>query len=598
MLLWRVIAEDLGDRCRVCTTRDFETVTRRSEHEGLSFLTITLPRFGRDFDEALSQGVVAHAHFAGFQRKGGLPQFLGGFLELVFSRKSGVLLNVPNLSAIVAIRQLTRLCSKVALPCSYDRERYALEQYIETDKELEAVEMLWDDEEIHRFQRLSRLLFGRVFSYMDNLHATGQLVPKHGPGSTADHLLGNEKYDLLEWTKRLEHGGFHSVDFILPNSRFWMNLENVKFLSPGEERPVKVIPVPKTLETPRIIAIEPTCMQYAQQAVAERLVQSLETFTVSRDFVGFTDQVPNQRLAKSASLDGSLATLDLSEASDRVSNQLVTYLLRGYTHLLDAVASCRSVTADVPGFGLHSLTKFASMGSALTFPIEAVVFTTIVFCGIESAIGRRLAYKDLQVFVGQVRIYGDDIIVPTEYAQAVMGTLGLFGFKVNRHKSFWNGKFRESCGKEYFNGHDVSVVKLREVSPSSLRDVKEIVSWVDFRNQLYAAGFSSSVDLIDEHLTKILKGYFPQVGPDSPLLGRVNGNGSFDIHSMDPRTHQFLAKGWKVSADPPKSQISGEGALLKYFLKRGSLPTADKKHLLRSGRPRAVGIKLSKGPVL
>jgi len=597
MLLWRVVAEDFGDRCRVSTTHDFKTVARRSEHEGLSFLTITLPRFGKDFDEALADGGVAHAHFAGFQRLGGLPRFLGGFLELVFDRSDGVLLDVPSVPAIVAIRQLTRLCSKVALPCSYDRERYALEQYIKTDGELVDAENSWSEDDIHRFQRISRLIFGEVFTRMDNLHARGQLVPKHGPGSTADRLLGNEKYDLREWTVRLEQGGFHSVDFILPNPRFWMNLENVKFLSPGEERPVKVVPVPKTLETPRIIAIEPACMQYAQQAVAEGLVCLLETYNVSKFFVGFTDQEPNRVLAKRASKDGSLATLDLSEASDRVSHQLVVYLLRGYTHLLDAVVSSRSTKADVPGFGLHNLTKFASMGSALTFPIEAVVFTSIVFCGIEDAIGRRLTYKDFYSFKGKVRVYGDDIIVPAEYAQQVMSALEHFGFKVNLHKSFWNGKFRESCGKEYFDGHDVSVVKLREVAPTSLRDVKEIVSWVDFRNQLYAAGFIRAVDAVDRHLTGVLKGHFPRVGPDSPLLGRVNGDGSFDIHSIDPRTHQPLARGWRVSADPPKSQISGEGALLKYFLKRGSLPTADKKHLLRSGRPRAVGIKLSKGPV-
>ena len=597
MLLWKEVALELGDRCCVCTTRDLQTVTRRVEHEGLSFLTITLPDFGKDFDEALAFGQIDHAHFAGFQRRGGLPQFLGGFLDLVFDRRTGILLDVPSIDAVYAIRQLTRLCSKIALPCSYERERAAFDSYIETERELEEAEQRFAVDNIHRFSRISRLLFGRVFSIVDVLHATNQLVPKHGPGATADRLHGNGKYDLQVWHRRLDDGGFHSVDYLLPSAKFWMNLAHVEFSSPENERPVKVISVPKTLKTPRIIAIEPTCMQYAQQAVAEALVRELETDSVSRNFVGFTDQTPNQRLARKGSLDGSLASLDLSEASDRVSNQLVEILLHGFTHLRDGVQACRSHSADVPGHGVHHLTKFASMGSALTFPIEAMVFTTIVFCAIEEAAGRRFTTNDVLRFRGKVRVYGDDIIVPADYARSVMRWLESFGFKVNKHKSFWTGKFRESCGKEYFAGHDVSIVKLRTVPPSSLKDVTEIVSWVSFRNQLSDNGYTQVVDKLDGFLERVLKGYFPRVGENSPLLGRVNRDGSLDIHSVDARTHQPLAKGWKVSAVLPKSSISGEGALLKFFLKRGGMPSADEKHLERSGRPRAVSIKLLKAPV-
>jgi hypothetical protein len=338
-------------------------------------------------------------------------------------------------------------------------------------------------------------------------------------------------------------------------------------------------------------------MQYAQQAVAEALVRELETDNVSRNFVGFTDQTPNQRLAKKGSLDGSLASLDLSEASDRVSNQLVEVLFCGFTHLRDAVAASRSYRADVPGFGIHNLTKFASMGSALCFPVEAMVFATVVFMGIEESNGHKLTRERLKTYAGKVRIYGDDIIVPAEYAHSVMSRLEAFGFKVNRHKSFWTGNFRESCGKEYYRGHDVSIVKLRQLPPSSHKDVEQVISWVSFRNQLYDFGYSQLVDFIDQFLLKVLKGNFPRVGRDSSLLGRYTRELNYDVHSMDRKTHQPLAKGWVVSAKAPRSTISGEGALLKYFLKRGGLPSADEKHLERSGRPRAVSIKLVKAPV-
>ena len=594
MSLWEAIAKELGDRCHACTARDVETVTRRVEGEGMSFLTITLPNFARDFDEALDQGKVDHTQFTGFRFLRGTPRFLGGFLDLIFDRGTGILLDNASIDAIYAVRQLTRLYSKIMLPCSYEREKAAFDAYIKTEEELRQAESEWSPECIRDFSRLSRLLFGRVFSRVDFLHSTGSLVPKHGPGTTADRLLGNEKYDLQQWHWRLEHGGFHSVDYLLPSPRFWTNLDRVEFSDPGNERPVKVTSVPKTLKTPRIIAIEPTCMQYTQQAVAEALSREIEADSIGRNFISFTDQDPNRILARKGSRDASLATLDLSEASDRVSNQLVEIMLQGFTHLRDAVQACRSLRADVPHHGEIPLVKFASMGSALTFPMEALVFTTVAFMGIEKELGRRLTVEDVKSFNGQVRVFGDDIIVPKAYALSVMSHLETFGFKVNQHKSFWTGNFRESCGKEFFRGHDVSVVKLRREAPSSLKDAAEVISWVSFRNQLSAAGFDSALVPIDCFLTKILKGYFPRVGPDSPLLGRINPDGIYDVDGYSSLLHVPVSKGWLERAVIPINGLDGEGALLKYFLKRSELPFAEREHLKRSGRPLVVGIKLGR----
>ncbi len=595
MLLWRDVAQDLGGRCNASTTRDLDTVARRFEHEGISFLTITLPDFGRDLDEALAEGKVAPTHFAGFRRRGGLPRFLGGFLELVFDRVTGVLLTNPSVAAVQALRQLTRLHSKVSLKCSTTRERVAYDEYVRIDAELEEAEAAWSETSISDFKRIARLLFGRTLSGVDNLHATGGLVPKHGPGSTADGLRGNAKFALSEWTWRLESGGFTSVDFLVPNQKFWHRLEHVRFAEPGNERPVKVIGVPKTLKTPRIIAVEPTCMQYAQQAVAEPLVDLLESDELTRHFIGFTRQEPNQILARQGSVDGSLATLDLSEASDRVSNQLVCHMLHGFSHLLDAVQSSRSLRADVPGHGIIPLTKFASMGSALCFPIEAMVFLTVAFVGIESARGHRLTKSEIKSFIGQVRVYGDDIIVPVEYAYPVSSALALYGFKVNPHKSFWTGKFRESCGKEYYDGHDVSVVKVRRKLPKSRRDVSELIATVSLRNQLYWAGFHTAVRRLDERLEGILK-FYPFVSRDSQVLGRETAEHGLTVTGWNPRTQTATVKGWSESSKLPLSESSEEFALLKYFLKRSVEPYA-KKHLERSGRPRAVSIKLLRAPV-
>jgi len=183
-------------------------------------------------------------------------------------------------------------------------------------------------------------------------------------------------------------------------------------------------------------------------------------------------------MAREGSHTGSLATLDLKEASDRVSNQLVRRMLENHPWLRAGVDSCRSRRAVVefPSGRSESirLGKFASMGSALTFPVEALVFATCAILGIERALGRQLTKKDVHRLRGQVRVYGDDIIVPVEYVHSVNEVLETFGFRVNFGKSYWTGKFRESCGGDYYDGHDVTIVRVRRIFPSSPRNALSV----------------------------------------------------------------------------------------------------------------------------
>nr|QDH86778.1 MAG: RNA-dependent RNA polymerase [Leviviridae sp.] len=125
------------------------------------------------------------------------------------------------------------------------------------------------------------------------------------------------------------------------------------------------------------------------------------------EFIGSDTQEPNQLLAQKGSRDGSLATLDLSEASDRVSLQLVEELLARNPLAKEAILACRSLRASVPGHETITLAKFASMGSALCFPIEAMVFITITFLAIEREQGCRFTHKrDFLPFMGRVPSMG------------------------------------------------------------------------------------------------------------------------------------------------------------------------------------------------
>ncbi len=587
-LLWQCLLEDLSGQSGTSTSRDVKTATARFEHEGLSFFTITLPGFAKDLLKGLERGRVDHDLFSGFHFASGLPRFLGGFLDLVFDRNTGVLLDDPSEEAIFNIRQICLFYSKLELPCSDARERVAFDEYVECELEIKGKQNDWSEVDYLTFRRVAFLLFREAFQMVDEDVYYGRCLPKHGPGATAERLSASEKYYRMHWTDRLE-GVFPSREFLIPNEGSAFILDGIDFREPGDEMPVRVISVPKTLEKPRIIAIEPACMMYAQQAILERYLVSWKGDHILSEMLGFDNQVPNQQLARIGSIDGSLATLDLSEASDRVSNQLVRELLHYFPHFAEAVDACRSRKADVPGHGVIRLSKFASMGSALCFPFEAMVFLTCIFIGIEKELNTPLTRKIVRSFLGRVRVFGDDIIVPKEYVSTVVESLEHFGAKVNRNKSFWNSEFRESCGKEFFRGYDVSVVKCRRLLPLQRRDTQEILSMSSMRNQLYQLGLWKTCAWIDEYLVRILRKY-PVVLPTSPAVGRHSFLG-YQAERMDEHLHRPLVRAYKQVPVIPIDPLDQEGALLKFFLKRSEDPYQG-DHLQRSGRAKSVNLKL------
>jgi len=637
--------------------RDLETVARRVKTEGESFFTLTLPAFGKEFLRALDRGCLLSTDFVGWSHgsyrgsahgefKDG-PNFLKWALQVVFAARhvcsaepyimhpctvegAGQLRSAPQgwyerdtasgrtefvqstdssysevnrrtydedwaAESVHAILQLSGLYSKEKRLASDAKNRAALDAYVATD--LELVDHLQGENfpslhDMLSVKKVVTLAFASTLTGVDREVYDGTLLPKHGPGATADKLVGNEKWLLAEWTERLQKV-FPVGEYLYANDLIYRDSnESIVFRTPGEERPVKVVLVPKTQATPRVIAIEPTCMQFVQQAFMRSLVSGLEKHASSKEFVGFTDQEPNQRLAALGSSGGGLATLDLSEASDRVANWLVEELFADFPHFLEGIEACRSTRASLPDGRIITLAKFASMGSALTFPIEAMVFSAIALVGVCRVRSLPLKASSLRSLRGMVRVYGDDIIVPDDCAEQVADLLETFGFKVNRRKSFWTGEFRESCGKEFWRGRDVTHVKVRTELPADLRSATEVISTSSTRNQLFEAGFVSAVEFLDTVLFQVTHHKYPIVEATSPLIGRLaldrpSGDG------WDPDLHVPVAVGYVPVAKSPVSILDGPRALLKYFLS----PSEEKDHLERSGRPRAVRMKLVKAPV-
>jgi len=490
--LHQTVLQDVGSALAVDTARDWLTLSRRHEEEGDSFFTITLPSFAKALEQSLAAGYWLTTALIGFKTdRCGLPRLFGGFLQLIFA-PDGTLRDDPEADAIWAIRQVCYLTSKIERECTPARVDAAYQAYLDVDASVPVDFTQMDVHHLYWFKKATKM-FRPLFSELDREIAHFELRPKHGPGSVADKLSHPERGRFPYWTHRLES--------VFPSWRYRSNLP--VGLHPGlvescDEIPVRVTHVPKTQKTPRIIAIEPSSVQYAQQGLWQVIKEKVLTSEWGQ-VIGFTDQSRNQHMALEASQTGRYATLDLSEASDRVSVPLVALLVDGFPHLGEYLSATRSRIADVRGVH-HPIRKFASMGSALTFPVEALVFTTVIASVLlESGI----SVSSPRQLWGQVSVYGDDLIVPTAHAQAVIDRLEALGLKVNRSKSFWTGKFRESCGEEYYDGRPVSVVRLRKEVPSSSAEATLVKSFASFRNRAYSAGLWKTVRLADAILSRI-----------------------------------------------------------------------------------------------
>ena len=578
--LWEAQLIELGLLYHVRTDRDLATARLRLEHEGLSFLTITLPAFEKDLLEAVSIGRIHSNHFAGFKRRGGLPAFLSGFLCGMFN-SAGVLRDDADGRLLKAMRQILLLVSKVELPTTRKRDRDALQAYIDTDTEVGE----WDDEALLEiFSDEFHHIFGRLVNAVEQRVWSRDWAPRHSSGATANRASSNARFNNSTWTDRLQN--------VLP---WWDELlfsygwesEDFQVLPPELEPPVRVALVPKTMKTPRIIAMEPVWTQFVQQGLLRCFTEELLSRPKLDRLMGWTDQDPNRDLAWLGSRFGNMATLDLSEASDRVSNKLVLAMFRRNPYLGQVVQACRSVSSELPDGTIVHLNKFASMGSALTFPVEAMVFHTLVSLACRLTLGARPGDNGPDGFPVVTRVFGDDLVVPTPVAHTLAQVLKAYGLKVNARKSFMTGLFRESCGADWFKGVDVSVVRMRHPLPKSEHHVGLLESALDFQHRLHDAGLSNTARLVKEHVIRV----FPRV-PVQPVGTLVpclwDDNRAARVRNC-PDLHTAVYRSVRFKRAKPVDHLEGYGALWKTLGQKAVEPR-DLDHLERDGRSRCVGI--------
>jgi hypothetical protein len=580
------ILKQVSEETGISTDRDVKTIHDRVEKEGISFLTITLPAFEKELLPLLVVGAhITPTSFPGFRKRGGVPEFLGGLLRVLFSDSGKFQCPVVpedwayQAQIIRSLRQITLLHKKVELECTPERTQKVLQQYIETDAEI--VEIFAGD--IDRFRKMSERVLGPYLRVVEQAAYDGDFAPRHSSGALSTREKYNERFSNVKWTERLQKFFPYWEDLTVN----WRDdLVPPTILSPAEEVPSRVTTVPKTMKGPRVIAMEPVWNQYIQQGLLGLFTRVLGQPRFQNLFEGFGWEYQdwNRLLAKVGSENQKLATVDLSEASDRVSYQLVKDGLLGATpYLSGAVSACRSERADVNG-EVISLKKFASMGSSLTFPIESMVFFVIVHLAWERYYGF-INHRALSSIDG-VRVYGDDIICPRKMIPFLLEELQTYGLKVNPHKSFWTGFFRESCGSDWYAGISVNTVKAGVLLPTSKSHSDRIYKAIELHNNLVTFGWYEAASIIEKQLKSLR--YVPHgpVGSKGTLL-YSNDESQYRLR-YNANLHRLEIYSLMRRDRKPSDPLDGYGALRKFFLSR--FVDRESDHLLSDGRSQCVGL--------
>lgn len=578
LVILKYLLDDARASFLADTSRDWTTIQSRQKTEGESFLTITLPLFADWFFRSIDEGRVVTTMLPPFalRREGGrslaLPSFLFGITSRVFDSEDGHLLldhssSLVDVNACLFVRQVCYLFKKTKLSCTRKRVNKALNSYIETDV------LLKESDRRMKFSRFDLSIANRVLADITKRYFESDQLPKHGPGATFQKIVGNVKFKNRDFYRRWD--GVFSWEELYGFSNDPCEGTGDDYI---DDHPViRVIDVPKTMKGPRIIGVEPVAMQFAQQLVSARLVESFNSSSY-RACIRFADQTRNQSLALQSSVDRSMATIDLSEASDRISCKLVRVLFaRQDPRILRQLFATRSPKALVKQYNSElKLRKFASMGSAVTFPLESIVFLVLVSIAlVKDGLTRGIRPSaTLKLVREKVSIFGDDIIVPAESFRAVTDGLEAYGLKVNRQKSFCNGFFRESCGVDAIQGYNITPVYVRRLLPDDSRSSAEsIVSTVSLSNQMFLAGHLRTADFLARNAGK----RFDLVGRDSPILGLHTRQNVSTFGSYNRNLHRFELRGYKVATSTVINRIDGYDALLKHQLSR--VPNEDADHL-------------------
>lgn len=557
--------------------RDYTSIEARVKHEGFSFVAITLPTLGGSIDYGISTGRFACP--LGFKKvKGGaLPRLFSGLLCNVFDTQTGHILPDPSVSAVKCLREICYLFKKTL--ASSEKEEYldkiAKRSFWSTE-ECVARRSSYDVRRVRILQRVSR------FCLPELERAPRSNLGRHGPGAVVEGYLPNQKWAALSDAIMaldssdycMEGFAYLHADGVLKSG----HCPAESIFSTASSGVAKVVSVAKNSTSRRTITVEPLLHQFEQQRLNRILRDCISKCGVLSRSLDLTDQVPNQKLAEIGSRTGEWSTIDLSSASDLLGLDLVKLVFADKKEFLYELLRWRTSLALKDGCPTR-LNKFAGMGNATTFPVQSLIFAVLCISAMSDQDGKGSpSYRQCCAYASQVRVFGDDIIVRSDYALTVVSWLTSFGLKVNQKKSFLVGNFKESCGMDAFKGYNVTPVYLRRW-PDILVGAEDAASVVATANQLWFRGLYSAANFLVHEVEVALKRRLPLVSRNSGILGLHSRIDAMESHGWDPKLQHLITKGLTVRARVRADRLDGIGALLKFY--HTPLIERDDRHLSR-----------------
>lgn len=523
------------------SVEDKSIILRRLRAEGTSFVTKTLPKIAKAMLLGLELGSFpSKSELSNFRYKGGLPRLLRGFLLGIFDHR-GRLLKQPCSVCIYAVRQVCEYVYKLALPFDESELAKAEADFVKTDNEVVNV-----NTDNRSFLEAVRRNIEREYRFPELSEVLRDHRPRNGPGTFSSE---NAKVDPAYY-KSSCLGNTHIPSGYMGISGFYKSYPgSPERISSGEDTSTtsEVLFVPKDSRGPRTIVREPQKALMLQMSYFDWLSSFLESETCKR--VNFVDQEINRELARKGSENGRWATIDLKEASDRVSTDVVTHIFR-YIPVMRWFLNQRTTHTKLPSGGIIPLKKLAGMGSGLTF----ATMSFLIHASIATNASRRLGISYTNAS-RKVYVYGDDIIVPSTWVSITYEALQLVGLRANKLKSFTNlnSRFRESCGGDYYEGDEVEPLRLKLSGGVERKTLTTVVTSSDASviqlerhcRNLVACGMFNLVHFYYRILEKRL-GKLPIVNQESVALGQIG-------HVVE--SYDCAGNVKKVSAWVPRAKV-------------------------------------------